>query len=177
MGDYTGRIEIGRPAQEVFASLADIRNMPRYLPSVRHVRQEGQAQDRVVMEGEADGRGWRAEGWLRMDAETRRMEWGADDPPGYRGALRVEHGPRDRSEVHLQLHLTPGPEVARRMQAHHGNVDHAMRVAMERTLGSIKACCEGAPGEAAADKDTTRSADDLPDSRPFGSSATLNPDI
>ena len=59
------------------------------------------------------------------------------------------------------------------MQAEHGSVDHGMRLAVERTLGSIKACCEqaeAAPRDIANDEDPA-------DSRPFGSSATLNPDI
>jgi len=175
MGEYTGRIEIDRPAAEVFAFLSDIRNMPRYLPTVRQVTAEG--TNRVAVEGEAEGHAYRDEGSLRVLAEARRMEWSADKHSDYHGRLEVRDGPGSGSTVELRLEVDPPPEVARRMQERHGNVGHAMRIAVERTLGSIKACCEGAAGAEPSNKDTARSAEDLPDSRPFGSSATLNPDI
>jgi len=82
--------------------------------------------------------------------------------------------------VEVRLHSAPEGRTARRMQERSGSVDHDMRKALEQVLGAIKAACEGAARPAVATgmaKDTTRSADDLPDSRPFGGSATLNPDI
>lgn len=172
MEEYTGRIAVDRSPAEVFAFLADIRQMPRYLPTVRHVEPTG--TDRVAVEGEADGHAYRDEGWLRMEAEARRMRWGTDG--GDYGGEMVVHAVGGRAEVEVRLTLSPQPAMARRMQEQHGQVGHGMRVALERALGAIKAACEQGAGAAAA-KDTTRSADDLPDSRPFGSSATLNPDI
>ena len=63
------------------------------------------------------------------------------------------------------------------MVEEHGSLGpHGMRAALQRCLGAIKAGLRGRGGAAAA-KDTTRSADDLPDSRALGDSATLNPDI
>jgi hypothetical protein len=174
MGDYTGRIEIGRPAAEVFAFLSDIRNMPRYLPTVQHVEPQGH-RDAVTVEGEAEGHRYRNDGWLKTEPETRRMQWGSATMQDYGGSLQVTEAAAG-SAVELRLSLTPKPEVAQRLQSEHGSVDHGMRLALERTLGSIKACCEGG-GTNPAGQDTPRSADDLPDSRPFGSSATLNPDI
>jgi uncharacterized protein YndB with AHSA1/START domain len=173
MEEYTGRIAIDRTPAEVFAFLADIRQMPRYLPTVRQVEPAG--TDRVVVAGEVDGHAYRDEGWLRMDGPARRMRWGTGDGGDYRGEL-VVHDVGGRAEVEVRLTLSPQPALARRLQEQHGQVGHGMRVALERALGSIKAACEQGAGAAAA-KDTTRSADDLPDSRPFGSSATLNPDI
>jgi len=173
MREFTGRIEIERPAAEVFAFLSDSRNMPRYLPTVRKVVPRG--PERVEVQGEAAGHAYQDEGWLKVDPGARRMRWGAGDGTDYQGALEV----RDlagRAELEVHLHLEPGPGRARHLQEQAGNVDHAVRLALERALGAIKASCEEG-GMEPANKDTTRSADDLPDSRPFGSSATLNPDI
>jgi hypothetical protein len=175
MQEFTGRIEVARPPGEVFAFLSDTRSMPLYLQTVRHV--VPQAQDRVMVEGEVKGHPYRDEGWLSIDAGTRRMRWGTGDGSRYAGELEV----RDlagRSEVSVRLTLEPHPAPEERMQQDAGSFGHGMRLALERTLGAIKAACEGAgAGMEPANKDTTRSADDLADSRPFGGSATLNPDI
>ena len=173
MQEFTGRIEVTRSPAEVFAFLADIRNMPAYLPTVRRV--EPLAEGDVAVAGEADGHAYRDEGWLEVEGDARRMRWGSKGDADYHGELRVQ-GAGSRAVVEVRLHHAPKGAMARRMQERSGSVDHDMRKALERTLGSIKAACEGGAGAAAA-KDTTRSADDLPDSRPFGSSATLNPDI
>jgi hypothetical protein len=179
MEEFTGRIEISRSAAEVFAFLSDIRNMPRYLPTVRKVGPMG--PDKVAVEGEADGHAYRDEGWLTVEAEARRMRWGTDGRSDYGGELEVRDaaGGAGRSEVEVRLHVTPKPGTAHRLQDQSGSVGHGMRLALDRALGSIKAACEepGSGAGAAAEKDTTRSAEDLPDSRMFGSSATLNPDI
>ncbi len=171
MGEFTGHIAIDRPAAEVFAFLADIRNMPRYLPTVRRATDGGDGK--VVLEGEADGHAYRDTGWLKAEPETRRLRWGSDSNQDYRGELLVapEAG---RSQVTLRLSVTPPPAVAQRMQAEHGSVDHAMRLSVERCLNAIRQCCEGGTGSAESPE---RRSDDLPDSRPFGTSATLNPDI
>ncbi|MBX9700768.1 MAG: SRPBCC family protein [Acetobacteraceae bacterium] len=164
MDDFTARIAIDRSAAEVFGFLADIRNMPRYLPTVTRVGPLG--QDRVAVEGEAHGHAYHDEGWLKMEAEAHRMRWGTHADTDYHGELAVrEVGGRAEVEVRLH-HARRGSDGAGR----------DIEGALERALGSIKQACEAHAGAAAA-KDTTRSADDLPDSRPFGQSATLNPDI
>lgn len=167
MGEYRGEIAIDRPAAEVFDFLSDVGNMPRYLPTVRKAAPSGDGK--VTMQGEANGHPYQDEGWLKRDTGALRMQWGSDSKPDYGGTIEVlEAGSGAR--VALSMSLTPDPQVAARMQRDSGSVDHAMRQAMERTLEAIKGACE-TPAEAPP------RADDLADSRPFGSSATLNPDI
>lgn len=175
MGEYTGSISVQRPAAEVFAFLSDIRNMPRYLPTVQHVGPQGthDGRDDVAIEGESHGRHYHGTGWLRVSPEQHRMEWGSEHLADYHGVIEVRDSPAG-TEVRLALTMTPEPKVAEGMQREHGSVDTAMRLSVERTLGQMKAVIEAA---GSGDKDTTRSADDLPDSRAFGQSATLNPDI
>ena len=167
MGEYRGEISINRPAAEVFDFLSDIRNMPRYLPTVRKAAPSGEGK--VAMQGEANGHPYHDEGWLKCDTGALRMQWGSDSKPDYGGEIAVQEA-GSGAKVSLSMSLTAAPEVAARMQRDSGSVDHAMRQAMTRTLDAIKTACE-TPAEAPP------RADDLPDSRPFGSSATLNPDI
>lgn len=178
MGDYTGRIEVNRPAAEVFAFLADIRNMPRYLPTVQHAGSQGPGQ--VAIEGESDGHHYHSTGSFRADPEARRLSWDSDSRLDYRGELQVHDtgGGGDRCEVELRLHLAPESEGLKRIEEKGGSPEEVMRQALDRTLAGIRSACEAGTGAGGgADKDTTRSADDLPDSRMFGSSATMNPDI
>jgi uncharacterized membrane protein len=167
MGEYRGEIAIDRPAAEVFGFLSDIRNMPRYLPTVR--KAEPRDGGKVAMEGEAGGHAYQDEGWLKLDNDAMRMRWGSARKPDYAGSIEVREA-GSGAAVALSLSLTPEPDVAARMEQESGAVDHAMRRAMQRTLDAIKGACER-PGEA------PRSAGDLSDSRSYGSSATLNPDI
>ncbi|MCO6415392.1 SRPBCC family protein [Siccirubricoccus sp. KC 17139] len=174
MAEYTGRIEIEHPAGEVFAFLADPRHLPRYLPTVTHVEPHGLRGDRlaVAVEGEMEGHRYRDTGWLRVAPKARRLDWGSDTHAEYGGSLTVEEAPQG-TVVAVSLHTTPSPAAAARLEREASNVDHGMRLALERVLGSIKAACEAAPR--AVDPD--RRTDDMPDSRVFGSTATLDPEI
>jgi uncharacterized protein YndB with AHSA1/START domain len=174
--EFQGRIEVRRPPAEVFAFLADKNSMPRYLETVRRVVAEG--ADRVRVEGEVRGHPYRDEGWLRVEEEGRRMRWGAaGEPGGYEGELEVRGIEGGGAEVRVRLLVDPSRHPAHRLQEEAGSLGHGMRLALERALGAIKAACEAGTTTGPADKDAPRSADDLPDSRPFGGSATLNPDI
>jgi len=174
MGEYTGRIEIARPPGEVFAFLSDLRNMPHYLPTVSHVGRLGHHDDHadVAVEGEAGGHHYHNDGWMKAEPETHRMSWGSHTLADYHGMLAVTASGAG-SIVDLNLTITTRPAVAERMRAEHGSVDRGMRLSLERTLASIKACCEMPPVARDAANDDT----DLHDSRPFGSSATPGPEI
>jgi uncharacterized membrane protein len=165
MGDYTGRIDINRPAEEAFGFLADIGNMPLYLPSVRQARAGG--GDRIVLEGEAEGHAWQAEGWMDVDRDRRRMRWGSDALVYYKGELQVS-GQGERCQVELRLHLVPLPHVAARMAQKSGSVEAGLKQALERTLENIRHAVEGNGAPRAKSQ---------PGSRLYGRSATMNPDI
>ncbi len=140
MGDYTGRISINRPAEVAFGFLADIANMPRYLPSVRQAHSTGPGQ--ILLEGEAGGQPWQAEGWMEVDAERRLMRWGSDALVYYKGELQVT-GEGERCQVELHLHLVPLPHVAQRLAQQAGSVEAGLKQALERTLESIRQAVEG----------------------------------
>lgn len=143
MGDYVGRIDIRRPAGEVFGYLSDIGNMPEYLPTVRRV--ERLAGEQVLVEGETDGRPYRAEGWFKIESARLMLSWGSDALVYYRGSMQVQaRGEACRVELHL--HLVPEPHVAQRMTEKSGSLDAAMTTALTRTLERIRASAEGTNG-------------------------------
>jgi uncharacterized membrane protein len=164
MGDYLGRLMINRPAAAVFGFLADTANMPHYLPTVRQVSAKG--GNRLLLQGEADGHPWQAEGWLEVEPQHRRMRWGSEAPAEYRGELHVAGGD-DHAEVELRLHLQPLPEVAQRMAQQAGSVEAGLRQAVEHTLEAIRQALEGSPQHRLAE----------PTSRLYGHTATMNTDL
>ena len=145
MADYTGRISINRPAEEAFRFLADITNMPHYLPSVRQARADGPG--RILLEGEAGGQAWTAVGWMDTDPARRLMRWGSDSLVYYKGELQVA-GEGERCQVELRLHMVPLPHVAQRMVQQAGSVEAGLKQALERTLESIRQTVESAGQQA-----------------------------
>jgi hypothetical protein len=162
MGDYTGRIGINRPAEQSFGFLAEIANMPLYLPQVKEARPLGGG--RVMLVGEA----WEAEGWLEVDDARRQMRWGSDALVYYRGELVVT-GEGERCQVELRLHLVPLPHVAQRLAAQFGSVEDGLKAALERTLERIRQAVE-----AAGQPQRPRAQ---PSSKLWGRSATMNTDL
>ena len=77
---------VAAPPETVFAALADVGNLSRYVPQVTSAtRGEG---DKVEIEARYEGHTQKGEGWFRVDEAAMRVEWGA---PGteYHGSLEV----------------------------------------------------------------------------------------
>jgi uncharacterized membrane protein len=201
MAEHASRIGIDRPAGEVFAFLSDIGHMPDYLPTVHEASPQGESHEgegRVVVAGEANGRPYRSDGWLRLDRAAGRMEWGSDGENDYRGEMRVTPRGDRACEVEVHLHLTPRPMLERQLTAQTGNAEYSVQEGVEAALASIKALCEGTGGKRATSAEGPRRGADEPtgaveprsggrqahpdddrllrDSRPFGRSGTMNPD-
>ena len=72
--------------ERVFTALADIDNLPRYVPQLTGAHHlEG---DKVEVEARYEGHTQKGEAWFRSDESQRRIEWGA--PGGdYHGWLQV----------------------------------------------------------------------------------------
>ncbi len=85
---------VAAPPQRVFAALADVDNLPRYVPQVTAARRgEG---DKVSVEARYEGHTQQGEGWFRVFESEHRVEWGADGSD-YHGWLQVApdgHGSR-----------------------------------------------------------------------------------
>lgn len=77
---------VAAPPDRVFSALADIDNLPRYVPQLTGAeRLDG---DKLRVEARYEGHTQQGEAWFRTDETERRIEWGS---PGsqYHGWLQV----------------------------------------------------------------------------------------
>jgi uncharacterized membrane protein len=99
---FERKLELDAPPERVFRFLSSLHNLPQFLPSIREIRQE--PGDHVW--GIMDDRGRRRElnGYFRPTEESRRIDWGSDGAPMYRGWLQVEDagGNRSRLTIHIE---------------------------------------------------------------------------
>ncbi|HYE71836.1 MAG TPA: SRPBCC family protein [Blastocatellia bacterium] len=72
MSTYQHSLRIEANPAQVFDYVSDVRNLPDYLPTVRHA--EPQGNDRVEIEGNASGHEYANDGFFKIDKEQRRME-------------------------------------------------------------------------------------------------------
>lgn len=71
----------------VFAALADVSNLPHYVPQMTAASAKG--GDTVEVEARYGGHTQHGEAWFRPDDTARSIEWGAGEG-GYHGRIQVE---------------------------------------------------------------------------------------
>ena len=95
---------VAAASDRVFAALADVSNLPRYVPQLTAAeRIDG---DRVKVQARYEGHTQEGEAWFRSDESTRRIEWGAPEG-GYHGWIQVDDD-EDGSRLTLFLETTHG---------------------------------------------------------------------
>ena len=146
MSEYEHSLSVQVPPDQLFEFVSDVRNLPKYLPTVQDAtRQSG---ERIRVKGEAAGHKYDDDGFFRVDAGRRRMEWGSDGDNHYSGWLEVaEDAGKSASQVTVHLSFEPSPELARQFEQQGGDRDRDIREGMEKTLVSIKNICEGRGGK------------------------------
>lgn len=144
MPDYSDRIDVGAPADAVFAFISDIGNLPKYLPTVHGAHAHG--ADRVEVDGKANGHPYASTGWFKVDPASRMMSWGSDGGNDYAGRMTVT-GTSQASEVECTLRFSPAPEIKEAMDKHQGGPSAAMTDGLRASLKSIKQLCEGTGGK------------------------------
>ncbi len=144
MPEYTDRIDVSAAPEAVFRFVADINNLPKYLPTVHQAKP--QAGERVEVDGEANGHHYHSDGWFKTDAATRTMMWGSDGENDYSGRMRVS-GDGQRSTVECSLKFEPKPSVKQAMDEHQGGPSAAMTDGLRASLQSIKNLIEGTGGK------------------------------
>jgi hypothetical protein len=103
---------VAADADKVYAALADIRNLPHYVPQM--TKAEPHDGDKVTVEARYQGHTQHGEGWFKTDDDKRRIEWGAENSD-YHGWLQVD--PDDEGTSRLTLYVAtvhgdaPDPEV------------------------------------------------------------------
>jgi len=102
---------VAADADKVYAALADVRNLPHYVPQM--TKAEPHDGDKVTVEARYQGHTQHGEGWFKTDDAQRRIEWGAEGSD-YHGWLQVD--PDDEGS-RLTLYVAtvhgdaPDPEV------------------------------------------------------------------
>ncbi len=101
MSEFEHATTIDASADEVYAFISKVENLPKYLPTTK--RAQPQKGERVRVQGEAAGHPYDADGYFRQNDGSKRLEWGADEHY-YSGWLQVdEQGEGASMTVHLSF--------------------------------------------------------------------------
>ncbi|MET9667969.1 SRPBCC family protein [Streptomyces sp. NPDC006475] len=117
MGDYDNAITVAVPPRRLFEYLADVENLPHYMPRLTAAHPHD--GDRVTVTAHIDPadapeQDVTSEAWIRVLEEGRTLEWGAPGPNEYHGRLHVGRGESaDTSRLSVELHTarTEGEQV------------------------------------------------------------------
>ncbi len=152
MQEYERSIAVAAPANEVFAWLSDVDNLPKYLPPVKDADVEGPSEgdnpgDKVKTRVEIPDRGeFESEGYLDVDARARTMRWGAESDRDYSGHLEVIETGDGESEV--TVHLSFGSDtVEPEIQDRSGDDRDPLEESLGDTLESIRRQIEEGSGK------------------------------
>ena len=152
MAEYEQNQNIAAPADEVFAWLSDVDNLPKYLPPITEASIQGSSAAgkpgqklRLTVEI-PDQDAFESEGYFDTDADTRRMEWGAETSRDYSGWLTVAEAGADASKV--TVHLSFGDRSAEgEIEEESGEDRHPLAEGLSQTLESIRRQIEEGSGK------------------------------
>jgi uncharacterized membrane protein len=129
MADYHRAIDIPVTADQAFAFVSDLDNLPRFVPTTRHAEAEG---GHVHVEGSVAGQEYHDDGQIYVDADQRLMRWGSG-ASAYRGELRVTERGSDAAQVEVKLHFREeggdGPQP--------GQVEQSLDQSLERLKSEL----------------------------------------
>jgi uncharacterized membrane protein len=141
MPDFEQTLRIRSTADDVYDFIADVKNMPRYLPTTSRAESRGQ-NDRVRVEGDVHGRHYDSEGFLRRVDDRNRIEWGSDEGD-YRGWIEARDREDDQSDVTVHLHFDDASWSEEMRAARETDI----RSALSAALRSIQQQLEGTGGK------------------------------
>ena len=152
MQEYEQSQTVAAPANEVFAWVSDVENLPKYLPPVKDADIGGPSEgdnpgQKVKTHVEIPDRGeFESEGYLDVDAGARTMRWGDDTDRDYSGWLEVAEAGDGASEV--TVHLSFGPRtVEGEIQEQSSDDRNPLEEALGATLESIRRQIEEGSGK------------------------------
>ena len=152
MQEYERSKTVAAPANEVFAWVSDVDNLPKYLPPIKDAGIGGPAAagspgEKVQMTVEIPDRGrFESEGYFSVDAEARTMRWGAETDRDYSGRLTVAGAGEGQSEV--TVHLSFGPRSVEGEIQESSSADRdPLEESLEATLESIRRQLEEGSGK------------------------------
>lgn len=153
MSEYQQTQAIGAPAEEVFAWLSDVNNLPKYLPPVVGASLQGPSSEgtpgqriRTTLEYPGGDGTFDAEGYFAVDEGRKRLDWGAEVERDYSGWLEVAESGGGNSEV--TVHLSFGEiSVEPDMQERAAEGSDPLAEGISATLESIRRQIEEGSGK------------------------------
>jgi len=144
---YKRSQEFAVSADEVFAFVSDVSNLPKYLPPITSA--ESLPDEQVRLQGEAPGHGKiDGQGYFRVRKDQKHMEWGANVGRDYSGSLSIT----DKGDAHsvMTIELAFGPRSVEPEAQHEAGPDRdPLEEAVGATLESIRRQVEGEGGKVA----------------------------
>ncbi|OZM74702.1 hypothetical protein CFN78_00165 [Amycolatopsis antarctica] len=119
MGDYKKSITVQVSAPTLFSYLADVTNLPEYMPRLTSARPAGGDKVDVTAHINPEGapeQDVEGKAWVHVITDGRKLEWGAAGPHDYHGELDIEAGPSEGNSVltvGLHTERTEGEQVDR----------------------------------------------------------------
>lgn len=148
MGEYESAMTMQAAPQDVFDFVADIGNMPKYMPTTKSAQSQG--EDRVRVQGEANHHAYDSDGYLRRNADNTRLDWGADEGY-YSGWMQVEpQGSGSKVTVHISLRGKP-PGASDGDAPPPGQIQEGL----DKALQSIQNYVEGKGGKEESSAETS----------------------
>lgn len=145
MPEYEQSLTVHAAPDAVFDFIADVHNMPKYLPTVKHA--EPEEGERVHMEGDAKGHHYDSDGHLHADHAALRLEWGSDGEHAYSGWMQVGDAGDGQSQVTVHLSFAPPPHISANLEKSTGDRDATINEELQTALQSIQNEVEGKGGK------------------------------
>lgn len=145
MPEYQQSISVQTSPDVVFNFVSDVKNLPKYLPTVH--RAEPQPGERVRVQGQAHDRPYDSDGHFKVNQTDRRLEWGSDGEHAYSGWLQIDEEGRSSARVTVHLTFEPDPRTNERLKEGTGDRDRTIREGIEKALESIRNFCEKSGGK------------------------------
>jgi hypothetical protein len=144
MVEYERSRRIAATEGEVFDFISNLRHMPNYLPTIDSA--EKVADGRIRLRGKNHGVKFEDDGWLQIDADRHRIEWGNDERT-YRGWLKVS-GNNGSSQLVAHLSLEPRYSPSGRpLTGEAGQEPNPVEEGLEAAMDSLRNLIEGTGGE------------------------------
>ena len=119
MADYSKTVTLQTDADTAYRWLSDVRNLPKYFPSMTSAEPTGEGEEVHVTAEVPDHGTEEGAAWFRTDDSARRLEWGSeDDAKDYHGWLKVSE-------------IEGGSAVTLGMHLHHEDVDDGIGATLE----------------------------------------------
>ena len=140
MLDYEQSIIVDAPADQVFAFVSNLNNLPKFIPALR----TGKVSELPATVGTPLGRAQFRDcpgGYFRVQPTEYIMEWCAEAGQHCTGWLEVEEFD-EGCEVTVHVSFHPDPALAARMRAESPDLDADMKAELAAVMTTIKQLCE-----------------------------------